>query len=94
MFLKFILDESDHLGGNAQYFTIIMDSNQDITKVDQVSLIIRYVVVDYKEKSFKIMESFLGFYPLIKHGSEYHVNLIYEILNDCRLDIKRCRGQG
>ncbi|XP_029343946.1 zinc finger MYM-type protein 1-like [Acyrthosiphon pisum] len=79
---------------NAQCFTIIMDSTQDITKVDQVSLIIRYVIVDYEEKSFKIMESFLGFYPLIKHGAEDHVNLIYEILNNCKLDIKRCRGQG
>lgn len=78
----------------AQCFTIIMDSTQDITKVDQVSLIIRYVVVDYEEKSFKIMESFLGFYPLIKNSAKDHVNLIYEILNNNNLDIKRCRGQG
>ncbi|XP_025405550.1 uncharacterized protein LOC112679840 [Sipha flava] len=69
-----------------------MDSTQDITKVDPVSLIIRYVVVDYEEKSFRIMESFLGFYPLINHGTEDNVNLIYELLNN--LDIKRCRGQG
>jgi len=87
---KIICDEIQ----NAQCFTIIMDSTQDITKVDQVSLIIRYVVVDYAVKSFKIMESFLGFYPLIKHGAEDHVNLIYEILNNCKLDIRRCRGQG
>jgi hypothetical protein len=46
---------------NAQCFTIIMDSTQDITQVDQVSLIIRYVVVDYEETFFRIMESFLGF---------------------------------
>jgi len=40
------------------------------------------------------MESFLGFYPLIKHGAEDHVNLIYEILNDCKLDIKYVKVEG
>lgn len=88
--LKVLCDEIR----NAQCFTIIMDSTQDITKLDQVSFILRYVVVNYDEHTLDITESFLGFYRLTKHGAEDHVNLIYDILNKCNLDIKKCRGQG
>lgn len=31
---------------------------------------------------------------MAKHGAEDHVNLIYDVLNKCNLDIKKCRGQG
>lgn len=79
---------------NAHCFTIIMDSTQDITKLDQVSFIFRYVVVNYDKHTIDVKESFLGFYKLIKHGAEDHVNLIYDVLNKCNLDIKKCRGQG
>ncbi|XP_026819502.1 zinc finger MYM-type protein 1-like [Rhopalosiphum maidis] len=42
------------------FFSVIIDSTQDITKEDQVSLIIRYTVVDYEKKHIEIRESFLG----------------------------------
>lgn len=79
---------------NSQCFIIIMDSTQDITKLDQVSFIFRYVVVNYNEHTLDVKESFLGFYKFTKHGAENHVNLIYDVLNKCNLDIKKCRGQG
>jgi len=45
------------------FFSIILDSTQYITKDDhQVSLIIRYTVVNYEEKKEEIKESFLGFF--------------------------------
>lgn len=64
------------------------------TKLDQVSLICRYVVVNYDEHTLNIKELFLGFYKLTKHGAEDHVNLIYDVLNKYNLDIEKCRGQG
>lgn len=79
---------------NSHCFTIVMDSTQDITKLDQVSFIFRYVVVNYDKHTIDVKESFLGFYKLTKHGAEDHVNLIYDVLNKCNLDIKKCRGQG
>lgn len=79
---------------SAHCFTIIMDSTQDITKLDQVSFIFRYVVVNYDKHTIDVKESFLGFYKLTKHGAEDHVNLIYDVLNKFNLDIKKCRGQG
>ncbi|XP_022177425.1 uncharacterized protein LOC111038579 [Myzus persicae] len=39
---------------SAQCFSIIIDSTQDITKIDQVSFIFRYTIVDYKES--KLMQ--------------------------------------
>lgn len=79
---------------SAPCFSIIVDSTQDITKIDQVSIIIRYVVVDYREQKLYCKESFLGFYPLNKHGAEDHVNLIISVLKNYNLDINKCRGQG
>jgi len=48
------------------FFSVILDSTQYITKEDQVSLIIRYTVVNYEEKKIKIKESFLGFFFIRK----------------------------
>jgi len=79
---------------SAQCFSIIIDSTQDITKIDQVSFIFRYTIVDYKESKLEIKESFLGFYPLDKHDAEGHVNLIKAVLSTHNLDISKCRGQG
>jgi len=61
---------------SAQCFAIIMDSTQVVTKVNQVSFILRYVVVDHIDCKFQIKESFLGFFTLDNHGAESYVNLI------------------
>ncbi|KAE9545265.1 hypothetical protein AGLY_000808 [Aphis glycines] len=79
---------------SAQCYSIIIDSTQDITKIDQVSFIFRYTIVDYKESKLEIKKSFLGFYPLDKHDAEGHVNLIKAVLNTHNLNMSKCRGQG
>ncbi|KAL4126545.1 hypothetical protein QTP88_010766 [Uroleucon formosanum] len=79
---------------SAQCFAIIMDSTQDVTKVDQVSFILRYGVVNHIDRTFQIKESFLGFFTLDNHGAESHVNLIKYVLNMFNLDFNKCRGQG
>lgn len=76
------------------FFSIIADSTQDITKLDQLSLIIRYIVIDYEAKSFEIKETFFGFFELKKHGAADYENSIYKILQSLNLDIQNCRGQG
>lgn len=79
---------------SSQCFSIIMDSTQDVTKIDQVSFILRYVVVNYTDHKYEIKESFLGFFTLDKHGAEDHINLIKYVLNTFNLDLNKCRGQG
>ncbi|XP_025203365.1 zinc finger MYM-type protein 1-like [Melanaphis sacchari] len=70
------------------------DSTQDITKIDQLSVILRYVVLNYGTKSIEVKESFFGFFELKKHGSEDYENLIYDVLKKYNLDVQNCRGQG
>lgn len=78
----------------APCFALIIDSTQDICKVDQVSVIIRYTSINYLLQKIDIKESFLGFFPLHEHAAKDHVNLIIETLIKFGIDINKCRGQG
>ncbi|KAL4141985.1 hypothetical protein QTP88_004518 [Uroleucon formosanum] len=77
-----------------QCFSIIMDSTLDITKLDQLSVIIRYTVIHFEEKKLEVKESFVGFFELKHHGAADYTQMIYEILSKLDLDINKCRGQG
>ncbi|VVC42839.1 Ribonuclease H-like domain,Domain of unknown function DUF4371, partial [Cinara cedri] len=79
---------------SCSFFSIILDSTQDITKIDQVSVIIRYVIVDYETHTINIKESFLGFYALEQHGSMDYAHLIQNVLHKHNIKIKNCIGQG
>lgn len=45
-----------------QCYSIIMDLTLDTTKLDQLSVIIRYTVMNFEEKKLEIKESFVGFF--------------------------------
>ncbi|KAL4084148.1 hypothetical protein QTP88_027981 [Uroleucon formosanum] len=79
---------------NSQCFSIIVDSTQDITKIDQVSIILRYTILNFDEQSLSIKESFLGFYAIDKHGAKDYEDLIISILKALNINISKCRGQG
>lgn len=59
-------------------FLIILDTTQDMSKMDHILVVIRHVSV---EDTIKISESFLGFTSLYFFIRNY-------------LDIKKSRGQG
>jgi len=79
---------------HGQCFSIITDSTQNITKLDQLSIIIRYVLINYESKTLDLKESFVGFYNLKSHGAVDYVNFTQDVLIKLGLDIKKCRGQG
>lgn len=79
---------------NSQCFSIIVDSTQDVTKIDQVSIILRYTILNFDERSLSIEESFLGFYAIDKHGAKDYEDLIISILKELNINISKCRGQG
>jgi len=79
---------------SCSFFSIILDSTQDITKIDQVSVIILYVIVDHETHTINIKESFLGFYDLEQHGAMNYAQLIQDFLHKNYIKIKNCRGQG
>ncbi len=71
-----------------------MDSTTDISKIEQVSIILRYCLFDDVEKQLLIQESFIGFFALKDRSANGYEELIMKVLADLRLDLSFCRGQG
>lgn len=72
----------------AKYFSISVDSTPDISHVDQLTFIIRYV------KDCAPVERFLEFIPIKDHKSEYLAETILIFLEKHGISIKDCRGQS
>lgn len=79
---------------NAPFFSLIIDTTQDISKTDQLSLVIRHVSVDNNENKLEIKESFLGFIALTGQNSEKITNEVCNFLEGNGIAIEKCRGQG
>lgn len=76
----------------AKYFGILFDSTPDISHVDQMSYVIRYVHIEGDQVEVK--ESFLGFFPKAgKTAVELTENILTQLESD-NLDIHLCRAQG
>ncbi|KZS00257.1 putative Zinc finger MYM-type protein [Daphnia magna] len=73
----------------ARFFSVSIDSTPDLTHVDQLSMIIRYVSVTSHEAT----ERFLSFIPIESTG-EYLTNIILKYFQDQKIDIKNARGQS
>ncbi|XP_023247158.1 uncharacterized protein LOC106642184 [Copidosoma floridanum] len=80
------------------FFSVIMDTAQDISKVDQLSIIVRYAVITRSENrepvDTEIREVFLGLYAVTKHGAADLVNQVTELFAEKSIDMKKCVGPG
>ncbi|XP_067139853.1 zinc finger MYM-type protein 1-like [Centruroides vittatus] len=72
----------------AKFYSLIIHSTPDISHVDQLTVIICYVLPS------GIKERFLGFLPIFSHTGEKLKKVILEFLNNIDLDITNCRGQS
>ena len=72
----------------ALYYSIIVDSTPDLSHVDQLTFILRFV-----DKKGEIKERFFGFLQIENHDSAYLEKVVLQSLNDLCIDIKNCRGQ-
>ncbi|XP_037958838.1 zinc finger MYM-type protein 1-like [Teleopsis dalmanni] len=79
-------------------YSILLDSTQDITKVDQLSIVIRYVQLTRNHRSepigFEIKETFLGFFSMEDHSAEGIKYQIISLLKQFDIEIENCVGQG
>lgn len=76
----------------AKYFGVIFDSTPDVSHVDQMSQVIRYVHIEGDKVEVK--ESFLAFFPISgKTANELTENILKHLESD-NLDIHLCRAQG
>lgn len=73
----------------ATYFSLIVDSTPDVSHVDQLTFVLRYVL-----PNGAIMERFFSFVDIHGHSAEYLENVILETLSKWGIDISKCRGQS
>ena len=72
----------------SKYFSILLDSIPDVSHIDQMALIVRYVKVDSSEVQIK--ESFLNFFPLHRKNADEIIKSILDELQQNGLDIMMC----
>ena len=80
------------------FFTIILDTTQDVGKKDQLSEVFRYVKIDYHHdetpSELKVVEAFTSFIK-VEDSSAIGLNkLITNSIQQKGLDKINCRGQG
>ncbi|XP_077294880.1 zinc finger MYM-type protein 1-like [Arctopsyche grandis] len=80
------------------FYSIIIDGTQDLSKIEQVSVVFRYIVVQKDEIQrpidVEIKESFVGFFNVKNRSAEGLKKNILDLLTSKGLDIAKCRGQG
>lgn len=81
---------------DADFYSVIMDTTQDISKVDQLSQVYVTIVKDHSETQtdMKINESFLGFLAVHDQSALGLEKEIVMLLETEGISINRCRGQG
>nr|CAI5841066.1 unnamed protein product [Callosobruchus analis] len=76
---------------------IILDTTQDLSKVDQLSVVFRYISVtendDNVPKEIKICESFLGFIAVTGCSAAGLKTVILNLTKEYGIDLTKCRGQ-
>lgn len=71
------------------YFSLSVDSTPDISHIDQLSVVLRYVV------DGEPIERFLTFLELQSHAGEGMAKQVLQYLREaCNIDFSKCRGQS
>jgi hypothetical protein len=82
----------------APFFSIIIDTIRDISKIDQMSIVFRYVKIIKSSENIpvdiKIFETFTGFYETHDHTASGLKQLIIKELEEKSISISKCVGQG
>ena len=76
----------------APFWSVILDSTSDITRVDQLSVVVRWVQV--KDEECTVIESFLGFVKIVDSKAEGIASTAKNFLEGIGLSFSQIRGQG
>lgn len=82
--IKFMVEEVKQ----AKYYSIIIDSTPDISKTDQMAIVLRYCI------SSKVYERLFDLKAFASHKGEDIFNVLSEFLIDSGISIENCRGQS
>ncbi|XP_076059637.1 zinc finger MYM-type protein 1-like [Oratosquilla oratoria] len=82
----------------AKYFSIILDCTPDISHIEQLTTILRYVDIkkepEVSQHQVCIKESFLSFVPLKETTGAFMTETLVDELQNVGLQIDNLRGQG
>ncbi len=82
----------------APFYSIIMDTTQDLSKIDQLSQVYHYVTVVKNDMDIatdiQINEVFLGFEATVGSSASELENKILGSVEKNGLDLSKCHGQG
>ena len=74
------------------FWSAILDTASDITRIDQLSVVVRWVKVT--NNSVEPTESFLGFVEVTSPDAQGLVDTTKRFLQELGIDILKLRGQG
>ena len=74
----------------SKYFSISIDSTPNISHIDQLTLVVRYVRMSNGE----VVERFLTFILIESYTGEALATTVLKFLNECDIDKKNLRGQS
>ena len=77
----------------AKYFSILLDSTPDVSHINQMAFIVRYVKIESNNEVQK-KEFFLNFFSLHGKNADEITKSILNELQQNGLDIMMCRGQS
>lgn len=78
----------------SKYYAIMVDCTSDLSRVEQMSIILCYITLCSNENKYKIEERFLSFSPCKDSTGEGITNTITMELDKVKLDVQNIRGQG
>ncbi|XP_048513412.1 zinc finger MYM-type protein 1-like [Athalia rosae] len=78
----------------AKWYSIILDCTPDKSRIEQMSIIIRFVSYDEKAQKFEIREHFLGFLPITDTTGKGLTQVILDELQNLGIAFSDMRGQG
>lgn len=82
---------------NSKYYSIILDCTPDTAHVEQISVVVRYVLLNVGNTTgptAEIKEHFLGFFPITDTTGQGLTEFLLSCLNLNEIDIQDMRGQG
>lgn len=77
----------------AKYYGIMFDTTPDQAHREQMAEVVRYVDIDFEDKTVSVRESFLGFIPISQKDAESLAEVILTQLEKDNMDLQDCRSQ-
>lgn len=78
----------------SKYFSIILDCTPDVSHTEQITVVLRHVVLNNKTNNVEICENFVGFCPITSSTGEGLLNFVLDLFSQLNLNIQNLRGQG